>query len=127
MNGCPNSDFRSGATENSVLMAILLMIFMTTHNWRSKVDVSRIFTQDLPKHLTAGTSYTINLQVFLGTHLRPSVESMNIKSAVHAPPPPQTKGRGCMHGVFDFNLQTDGVDVPAVMHTFRKILSEKMG
>ena len=33
--------------ENSVLMAIPLMIFMTTHNWRSKVDVSQIFAQNL--------------------------------------------------------------------------------
>ena len=46
------------------------MILMTTHkpiNWRSKVDVSRIFAQDLPKlngpDLTAGTSYTINPHV----------------------------------------------------------------
>ena len=42
-------------------------------NRRSKVDVSRILAQGLPQlgpDLTAGTSYTINLHVFLRTRLR---------------------------------------------------------
>ena len=46
-------------------------------NWRSKVDVSRIFAQHFPKRgpdPTDGTPYTTNLHVFL----RPWVMSMNI-------------------------------------------------
>ena len=46
-------------------------------NWRSKVDVSRIFAQDFPKlgpDLTDGSPHTINLHVFL----RPWVWSMNL-------------------------------------------------
>ena len=48
-------------------------------NWRSKVDVSRIFAQHVPKlgpDLTDGTPYTTNLHVFL----RPCLGSMNIKN-----------------------------------------------
>ena len=52
-------------------------------NRKSKVDVCRILAQDLPKLgpvLTAGTSYTISLHVFLRTRLRPSVGSMKLNS-----------------------------------------------
>ena len=42
------------------------------------VDVSRILAQDLTKLGPAGTSYTINLHVFLRTHLRPLVNNWGL-------------------------------------------------
>ena len=66
-------------TWRAPLAISFMMIFMTPHkpsNWRSKVDVSRILAQDLPKLgpvLTAGASYTSNPHIFLRTRLKPSV------------------------------------------------------
>ena len=74
------------STHGEPLLAILLMMFMTTQepsNWGSKWRLHQILVQDLSKlalHLSSGTSHTISGHVFLtqvpNARLGPSEWSM---------------------------------------------------
>ena len=72
-------------------------------NWRSKMYLCRILAQDLPELgpvLTAGTSYTINLHVFLRTRLVGSLKS-KCSRGICPLRPQRMKGGGLAASPFD--------------------------